>query len=271
MAEHVTMPELFPACVRVLRRELRPLHYRTLTNLAYAELGRVRNGERRPEEDVREKLLQSHNRGTFYATPYGVLREWFDPPDAALPLEVRAITIAGSAYLGYLACREALMRSEHMLQKTNAPKERLMQGRASGFAIQQHVTAWLQEGWPELYREASNHGVWTRPARDDCRIAGGGKTYDVDVAGPHLNGKFGPSRGKEKADVHILARLAGRNVEVCGWLPGRWFEGELDAEDAWRIDSLCVFLNCLREGIDYAAISRAVTGKPFSGLRGQAE
>lgn len=260
----ISMRDLFPACVNVLSREMRPIHYGELTKIAMGkELGIFNpdsnvNGFRKNIENVREKLLQAEQRGTFYTGPplfAGALRSWF-VSDAQLSMTLDYIEIPGSAKAGSEGAFEALMRAPHMAihNQSLANTERLNRVRSSGLVLEKHVTQWFKRQFPAFYGEAANHGNWMMPCSHDFTLTVEGRTFRIDVAGPDDKNSFGRRGRKHPTDIHLLCRINGDNCSWEGVVRGDGFQQSIDPESIFSPTAFVVWLNCNKQGIRYADV-----------------
>ncbi len=258
------MTKFFEVCRSVLEQELRPIHYAALTEKALTKLGLTRRDVNwsRQIEDVREKMLLAGRYETFYTgAPHCLagFRWWFEGDQLRLLNPSKGIEIPGSASDGVNGAFEALMRSPDMKIKTNAPTEWVMKSRASGLVIEKHVASWFEQNWPEFYRSPDNNGQWSLVCDHDFKLEINGKVYKVDVTGKRLNGNYGnPGAGKKTIDFHLLCEVVGRNVLWRSVYLGRNYKNIISPEGQlfggmWP-ERMVVWLNCLRDNIDYTAI-----------------
>lgn len=263
----LSMSELFPCCRDILERELRPLHYAKLTEMAIAAMGvPLHHVDRAKEiENVREKLAIAGQYGTCYVpAPYCLvaLRYWFPSPQLDL-LNADSIMIPGHAQHGANGAFEALMRAPYMLTKELTNTERLNRGRAQGFVTEGHVTPWFKSRWPEFFVEAENRGQWKDPCDHDFKLRINNRLLKIDVFGQRLNGYYRGPKLKPKADLHLLCRIAGQHVEWHG-VRRAIAQGEMVfPETSASPIRMVVWLNCLKHGIDYSAIINVLHGPYF--------
>ena len=258
----ISMRDLFPACVDVLDREKRPIHYSELTETAMRErLGIVapkrRDGFTKNAENVREKLLMAGQRGTFYTGDplyAGALRSWFYS-DAQIELVVDSITIPGSAEAGAAGAFEVLMRDPYMVihNPSLANTERLNKTRSRGMVLEKHVSMWFQRNFPEFYEEAGNFENWSRPCSYDFALTIDGRMYLIDVAGPDQYGLFGKRGSKKPTDIHLMCRILGDNCALEGVVRGNGYRASIDPGSIFSPTAFVVWLNCAKHGIDYSA------------------
>ncbi len=259
----VPMPAVFSACVAEMEDCLLPLHYQQLTERALARLGIPKQAVNwhRQIEDVREKLVEAERFGTAYTgEPQCLvfLRSWVrsDEPMLFNNIEKPVIIINANFPCSEEACIEALMREPYMLTKTSAPRERRLRGLAKGMLIEHHIKEYFRSRWPDFYVAADNERKWEMACDHDFKLLVGGKLCKVDIAGEHLNGRFGRSPGKRGVDIHIMAKLYGDRLVLEGFSPGSQFiaREHLDWWNATPIQPLLVYLNCQKAGIDYASL-----------------
>ena len=259
----VSMRDLFPACVSVLDQEKTPVHYGELTRLALKSLG-IRESQtlfHKERENVREKLLQAGQRGTFYTGPplyAGALRQWF-VRDSQLSMTLDVIEMPGSAQAGVDGAFEALMRAPYMMQKSSAVHtERLNRVRSSGLVLEQHIAQWFSRRYPSLYLDADNQGQWQRPCDHDFKLSVDGRVYKVDVAGPSDNGTFKKSPYKKATDFHLLCYVNGDNCVFESVVRGSAYNEHVDPQSVFSPTAFVVWLNCKEKGIDYKAAEQAL-------------
>jgi hypothetical protein len=250
------MPLLFRQCALILEETQRPWHYKALTRMALEALGRFESGRsfEKNAENVREKMLQKGQYGTFYTGRplcMGGLLHWFQTEQFSIATDLLAVPLKPALCLD--AGIEAVLRP--MIQKNPyASREKIATVRVRGLALEWHWTAWFQANWPEFFAQPDNFKKYYEPCNHDFKLNIGGRTYTVDVAGPDKNGVHGMRGDKKTADIHLLCRING---EVCEWdgvVRGRYFSRELNAVHIVSPATLLVWLNCYRHGLDYQKI-----------------
>ena len=256
----ISMKDLFPACVNILDREKKPIHYRKLT--AQALEGELKvflpsDAFMKNAENVREKLLGAEQHGTFYTGRplcMGALRHWFKTDQ--LQFTTDWITIQGNASAGASGAFEALMRSKYMI--INNPSLRnteiLNRARSSGLVLEHHVAEWFKESYPSMYQPPNNLGAWDRPCNHDFKLVVNGRPLLVDVAGPDWSGRYGKRGRKSKTEVHLLCRVLGKDCVFEGVVGGEEFTEDVIPLTAFSPTAFLVWLNCCKEGIDYNAV-----------------
>lgn len=257
------MRDLFPACVNVLSKVLRPLHYADLTERAMKACGipqpRQSPWFKKNIENVREKLLQAGQYETFYTgAPMfaGAFRSWF-VSDAQLAMTLDYVEISGSAKAGAEGAFDALMRSPHMLIHNPglAHTERLNRIRASGLVLEKHVSQWFERRYPEFYADPDNHGAWTIPCSHDFKLVVENRVFAIDVAGPDENGNYGKRGRKRPTDLHFICRLHGDHCLWEGVVRGEGYQPDIDPASIFSPTAFLVWLNCAKHGIPYDAIA----------------
>lgn len=255
---------VFPVCRKILDRELRPIHYRELTEKALGQLGLTIKDVhwQRQIEDVREKMLEAGRYETFYiGHPYCLagVKWWFKSDQTMLFNPTEGIIIPGNAQAGADGAFEALMRDPYMKIKTNAPTDRIAKGRASGLVLEKHVAYWFKSKWPMLYVPPDNEGQWTQWCDHDFKLKVNGQIARVDVSGPRQNGLFGnPGQGKRGVDFHLICEITGQDILWRSIFRGDSYKSSIfpDGETSggfWP-ERMIVWLNCIRDGIDYKTI-----------------
>lgn len=264
--EELSMLDTFPACVSILERELRPLHYSELTKMALAAVGKnpAQVLWRKEIENVREKLLCAGQRGTFYIpSPFcmGALRHWFKLDQLSFNLET--VVIPGNASAGVAGGIEAWARSDYMEVHNSALKNThyLKSLRVKALVLEKHVSEWFRENYPEFYSEPDNHGNYERWCNHDFKLSVYGKTYRVDVAGPDRNGDYGHRGKKPKTDVHLLCRLVGKNCLWDAVVRGDGFSQTVIPETATSPTAFLVWLNCAKNNIPYPELISAINNR----------
>lgn len=253
------MRDLFPACLKVLARELRPLHYADLTERAMKSCGipqpRLSPWFGKNIENVREKLLLAGQHGTFYTGKplyAGAFRSWF-MSDAQLTITLDYVEIAGSARAGVDGAFEALMRAPHMVIHNPglANTERLNRIRSSGLVLEKHVSQWFERHYPDFYAEPANKGSWTQPCSHDFRLSVHGRTFAIDVAGPDEGGNYGRRGRKHPTDLHFICRLQGDHCAWEGVVRGEGYKQDIDPSSIFSPTAFLVWLNCAKHNINY--------------------
>lgn len=258
------MSEMFSTCYKILKRKLVPIHYATLTEMALAEQGLSKSDVHweRQIEDVREKMLQAGRYETFYTgRPLCLagIRWWFENEQQRLFHPTDGITIPGNATSGADGAYEALMRDPYMQKKTSAPDDRIARTRANGLVLEKHVARWFKELWPRFYLPPDNEGQWKRFCDHDFKLKVDGKTYQVDVSGPRLNGQFGnPGQGKRKTDFHLICEITGQDVAWRSVYQGKDYQGVILPEGGIYPERMIVWLNCRQNQVDYEAVKNSV-------------
>jgi hypothetical protein len=257
----LSMRDLFPACVAVLAKELRPIHYADLTRMALAKIG-VRESQvafKKEAENVREKLLMAGQRGTFYAgapTFAGALRFWF-VSDAQINMTLDGVRIPGSAQAGVDGAFDALMRSPYMMVHNRGLEntEKLNRVRSSGMVLEKHVTNWFNQEYPDFYGEAANAGIWQRPCSHDFTLSIGGRRFLIDVAGPDAHGQYGRRGRKHPTDLHLICRVDGDHCLWEGVVRGEGFNESIDPISIFSPTAFLVWLNCEKHKIHYKHVA----------------
>jgi hypothetical protein len=260
----LSMRDLFPVCADVLADVLVPLHYTELTKRALRRMSVPLSAVNlaKEAENVREKLLQYGQRGTFYTGPpayAGALRSWF-VSDAQLQLVVDHIAVPGSAKAGVDGALEALMRSPYMeIRNPNlVHTERINRVRASGLVLERHIAQWFASRYPMLYRDPPNAGNWRQGCAWDFSLAVNGRTFKIDVAGPDEQGAYGSRGRKQHTDLHLICRVSGDECLIEGVVRGAGFQEKIDPGSIFSPTAFVVWLNCARDGIDYWQVARTM-------------
>jgi hypothetical protein len=265
MSSEISMRDLFPSCVNVLNSKRYPIHYKTLTDLAMIELGIPRPKEHadfdKNAENVREKLLQSGQRNTFYTgSPLyaGALSSWF-VSDAKLQLSLTMdyIQIPGSAQAGADGAFEALMRSAHMVVHNQhlANTERLNRVRSSGLVLEKHISHWFKRNYPEFYSDAENQGKWKEACSHDFCLTVDNRRFLIDIAGPDSKGLYGKRGIKHPTDLHFTCKIS---EDFCFWegvVRGEGFKPSIDPGSIFSPTAFLVWLNCAKHGIKYSDLT----------------
>ena len=256
----IPMKEMFNTCSQILDRELTPIHYKTLTEMALQELGVNPTfvNIQRQIEDVREKMLCTGRFDTVYVpSPFclGAKKLWFARPLLISP-DDEAVVIPGHAQHGAEGAFEALMRDGEMIQKNpHASIERVKMARAKGLVLERHVAGWFKENWAGFYRPPDNEGQWKHPCDHDFKLTIDGQIWKVDVFGPNAKGNFAdPGNGKRKVDLHLACEIIGQNALWRSIFTGKEYSGKLTLATGISPKRMVVWLNCLRDGIDYDTI-----------------
>jgi hypothetical protein len=250
---------LFPACRDALHEAQKPLHYHDLTLRGLQRIGVSRKDVSFSAvcEDVREKLLCTKRYDTFYTGKplyLAALHSWFKTEQETL-FHIDRITIPGHAEAGARGAYEGLMRSAHMLQKTT------MDRRAAGLVLEQHVAYWFKDQYPAIYLPPENEGQWERPCDHDFKLDIHGNIIKLDVSGPRYHGGYGnPGNGKHATDYHLLCEIQGRDVCWLGVTPGRNYNAVITPETTLSPIRMVVWLNCIRDGIDYQIVKARAMG-----------
>lgn len=259
----LSMKDTFSACVEVLERELRPIHYRELTELTLAKLAvpkRSVNFEKEIE-NIREKLLLAEQRGTFYVgRPHcvGALRRWFSTGQLCFNLDPPVI-IPGNATSGVSGGFEAWSRSASMVTHNPALTNTAMLRhlRVKALVLEKHVSEWFAEKYPDFYMPPDNADRFDSWCDHDFKLSVNGTVFRVDVAGPDKNGHYGHRGRKPRTDLHLVCRIAGRNCVWEGATRGDRFTDCVIPETITSPAAVLVWLNCVSLGMDYPAISNA--------------
>jgi hypothetical protein len=261
------------ACYDVLCRELVPLHYRKLTELALAELeidpGKI--NLRRQVEDVREKILGAGQMNMFYTGEslgcLGGLRRWFDDAQKRLFHPTAGIRIRGDIRSGIEGGFEAVKRYPFMIQKNQrAFEDNRIRACLGGLILQRHVTDYFAQRWPGVYLPACNDDKWMVPCDHDFRVRLN-REYKVDVMGPHRDGHFGNGKDgngrneKHAVDYHLVCDFDGPDVLWRSVLNRTQLAAHVNPDtDGTPAEWLAVWLSCVRDEIPYGRI-RALFGQ----------
>lgn len=268
----VSFTVLFPLCRQYLDEQLKPLHYEEITRGGIQLLGipEEQINFQRQKEDVREKMLQAGMHGTFYTGEpyfYGCVRDWFTGyqlplfnPDVFMP-----VVIPGSATSGVTGAFEGIMRFPHMIAKNESVPQRLRAfGCARGLVIEQHVYDWFKTQWPSMVFPPGNAGQWAKHCDHDFRVKlPNGKMLEIDVWGPSSrNGLYTKPKYKKSTHLHLQCRIdeTGHNVIWESVVVGDGYENS-DTSIPLLGKSpkqMIVWLNCIRDGIQYDDIKASV-------------
>lgn len=255
--------ELFQECAMVLEESLRPMHYRDLSLQAIKRLGYRESQVSmfRVIEDVREKMLVKGRFGTGYlGKPHCLAfkKQWFKTAQLEM-FHVDSVLIPSSAMAGFNGALEALMRAPHMLQRsTRANLYVRNQAIARGLVIEKHVAAWFRASWPEFFCKPNNQSNWRKPCPHDFKLKVGGRTLEIDVAGPNRHGVYGNVFGKKRVDLHLLCRMVNDGIVWEGVVTGRNFNAHIVPENSLSPKRMVVWLNTLKSGHEYDLIAQAV-------------
>lgn len=251
----VSMSRLFPACNRVLDRELRPLHYKELMKMALEllKISPAKVDTSKLAEDIREKLPPRANNDIIYTGKPDCLMaklHWF--PRVAPPLlHDEYIVIPGNVSQGIEGAFEALMRNQYMINKIRDYERRNLV-RAQGLVVEKHVTNWFKRNYPNFYREADNYRQWERACRHDFKLQVGDKSLSVDVSSDVGNGYH--SHNKKPTDLHLLCEVSSNGTDVI-WRDIRtkteFDENKMAIGTGRSPRSMVVWLNCLKYKINY--------------------
>lgn len=246
--------DLLPACCEVLDEEKRPMHYKSVTEMAIVRLGYKTNDVNvyRAKEDVREKLPMRKDLDVAYVgEPHCLLarRSWFSKIQPSL-FNADWIRIPGSLSAGVNGAYEALMRTQTMMNKRpDLSVSSLYKNRATGLVLQEHVVQWFKKNWPDFYREADNFQEWQKPCAHDFKLTVSGKTIKVDVAGVGASGQYKAS--KKTTDLHLQCKPFGDDVIWEGVVTGEMFELATAPVSALSPVNMVVWLNSIKFGVDY--------------------
>lgn len=250
------MTNLFRRCREIMERELRPMKYQTLTEMAVASFGKSRRDVDWNDqiEDVREKLLLAGQYGFGYiGKPYAFayLIEWLPTP--TLFNHTKPTTIDANLEAGKQAVFEGLMRSPYLIHKTSAPLEVARLSGANGLLMEAHVKQWFQRRYPSLYRPPDNDHKWTQPCFHDFKLQCGQRLYMVDVAGPLRTGLYGlpEGGGKKPAEIEVLVGIEGNKVVIKGFVAGAEFDHRFTEFESHPFGRLAFYLSCFEYGIPY--------------------
>lgn len=258
------MKPLFKHCIEVLDEACVPIHYRKLTSVALARLRgfEASSSELKDAENVREKLLEARSRGTAYAgNPHclGMLRRWFKQPRQPDLLNPDRIVIPGSAAAGFSAVFESLKRSPFMMTKTIDSDAR-WRALGKGMVIEKTMGRWFQQRWPTLFLPPDNDGKWREPCSHDFKLKVPGRDpVLVDVWGQAANGEYRAPPGKKPVHLHLQCRGDDQSDDVIweGVATETLFGAGLLPVEALSPIRMVVYLNCLRDGVDYRAMQEA--------------
>ena len=264
----VPMKQLFDACHTVLHNAMCPLRYGILVEKALALLGMdMPHGleRRRVKEDVREKMLEAGQRGSFYVPSplcYAGLLEWFLGKQRDLfNAQAYDLIIPAHASWSVDACTESHMRRPHMLTKVADCYQRWA-GLSRGMLIQNHISQWFREQWPDQWRPPDNEGKWSSPCDHDFKLllpAGYGGLSKVDAMGPRADGAFGfpQGGGKRPVDIHLAGSMREDHFILHGFIQGHQLCEDFGPDNTQSICRLVVILNCEKYGIDYETVKAA--------------
>jgi len=264
----VPMPKLFQACSKVLDDNKRPMHYRGLTLAGLQKLGRSKEGVNwtRQIEDVREKMLEAGQYGTFYlGKPYclAAKRDWFITDRFFAPIG-QSQRISIDPGLIETVTFEALMRQPYMQKKNPFANEgRRLAALAKGLAIEAPVKQFFREQWPDFYLQPDNEGKWTIPCDHDFWLLVDGYRWKIDVCGPNQYEEYrNPGQGKKSVAFHLLCRRESGYIIWEAVHKGENFQGTVTLENAISPLVFIVFLNCYKYGVPYDELKQAALRWP---------
>lgn len=265
-ADALPMGLVFAACRRVLLRDVEPLHYVELTRRALALLGHDDHmlTWKRQIEDVREKFVGDD---IFYSgAPHCLFgyRWWFRSRMLVRPTD--GVVIPASVEAGIRGGFEGLMRSPHMVVKTSAPLERVMQARARGLVVESHVRGYFARRFPRLYRPPPNEGRWTQHCGYDFGLMLDGRLVRIDISSRKRSGEYGlPVGDKEMGHDHrILAESRDDNVVIVSILGGPELRAVYVHEEhnGMPPEYWLIRLHCAQHNLDYSELRRAAEEEP---------
>jgi len=242
-----------------------PLHYTEITRLALRIHGKNPD-DMDPQvfkdqaEDIREKVLLAQQHGTSYVgLPFymGILREWIEHTAKQKTLfnkEAWSHIIHGSASAGMSAGVSLGMRLRHMTVRSGALDHVRVAAAAGGLVVEAHVSEYFRKMWPGFWRPPDNEGIWRTGCWHDFKLELPSDLWLVDVLGPELRSGIYNLRTKKPVDLHLAAKITGRDVLWQGWRQGKTMREPLPGEGFMAPSRLIVALNCAREGIDWLAI-----------------
>lgn len=251
----ISQTVLFPVCRTILFEEVRPMHYRELTDKALSRLSvdKADLNIHRQIEDVREQLPK-HDGIAYVGNPYCVmyLKVFVSPP--TLLNNITPLVIAANINDSIRACYEAILRSSSMVNKFNIPIETRAKKRARGLVTEHHIVGWFKTHWAELVLDPDNIGLWDKPCSHDFKLKLPTGITMVDVAGEDYRHEFGLTPGKKPTDIHICAKITDTDdcIVVYGYVGGRQFSNGVLAEETQPIQKMIFYLNCLKYGYDYS-------------------
>ena len=250
----VSQTYLFPVCKEILRKEVKPIHYKELTQLALGVMGIDENSVNmfREIEDVREQFAKK-NGIRYIGNPFCMfyLDSWVTS-QTLLNIE-EPYQLAANIKNSLRACYEGILRSPYMLNKNNLSPENHAMKIARGLLTEHHVTGWFKANWPEFVLDPDNIGKWQMPCSHDFKLNLNGNTILVDVAGPNYNHIFQLVKGKRPTDIHICAGITDNdeNIVIYGYIGGKQFTNGVPADETQSIQRMIFYLNVLKLGLDY--------------------
>jgi len=269
--------------IECLRKELCPIHYRTLYERACVGLP----DDYSPKTDPAEKLRQRYaerNHPPIVVVSGGMLalNYWF--PFNHQPQLIGPYTdlkIPGNAVTAYGAGYEYAQREPHLYDRYSdrQTRKRYLR-RRDAFLFESHVRAYYRDRWPQFYLPPSNEGEYDKPARDDFSIRLPGCTkiqIDTKTESFEKNG-LGQAMLQtiEPSIIYIIG--VWDNDENCafvkGIISGRWLRSVAGLHDHEFISEgqlmsyevLSVMLNMAQRGQSYVAAFRDVSQK-YAALR----
>lgn len=267
--KNLTLParsDLRRACKQILSDSLTPRLYKQLAIMALRELGWTGSQAdfNKLAEDIREQVLLARCDGMAYIPkPYcvGVIADWYSP-DATLVNETY-LPIPITVPAALRALEETHWRFPYMLNKSGSSEEIKLKRVGKGLLIENIVSEYFKEKWPDMWRPPENEGQYRMPCPHDFKIElPDGTLYRVDVAGKGQDDLYGTTvYGKQPADFHILAELTRTGALLKGVVyPDVFQSGRIDGVIAQPVQRLIARLNTTKEGYDFSEFTRILYG-----------
>lgn len=265
MSRVLPMDLVFREAAAELDLQRMPVHYEVLTRRAVERLGELPStlSWQRQIEDVREKMLEAGRYGTSYVgRPHclAVKASWFSTnqldllnADSAVAIDVDFLAVVDGVVEGW-------QREQHMLKKARAASDvSRMRALFRGYAVESQVKPFFRAMWPAFYREPDNEGDLTAPCNHDFKLAIRGRTYEVDVFSPRLDGSYGRPKWKPKADLHLACDIESSCVVWRGVMTRAGFVENVHPLTSHSPLRMVVWLNTLHAGLPYDEIAAAVS------------
>jgi hypothetical protein len=267
MGNIIKQNRLRPLCHKILEREISPIPYKELADLVIKEQGEYNGYDlRKIKEDIREKILIAGLDDTGYTgKPYFLAykKRWVKRNQAVFnfnePIKVPMTVSSSTAG----AC-ETVFRFKHMLYKPTMEKltideaidkaPNVINFRIKRSIIENNVSDYFKNRWPNLWIPPSNEKIYELPAPDDfrMRIRGDDHIYLFDVCTPDKHNLIGKVNMKKEAHIHVVANDENDGINIIGFTTGKLFkEKQWVIEELYPIHQLIFWLNCVSKNYPY--------------------
>ena len=257
---------------RLLRTELRPIHYKEAFPriVAWMPSKDAYSAKTDPMEKFRQRYAE-HPRSDvlFINGGYMACSHWFPLREqlTLLPPDEKVI-IKGNSIVAFDAGYETAKREPYTLNKFGKDHRSWYERRRKGMLVESHVAEYFRKTYTRFFQEPSNAGNYEKPAKEDFVLVTPWARMMIDVKSVG-DGDFSDSfviTNPNEVGVYIVAdfcedtnevtihgMITGDIVKTLGEKGPRHDMHILQSNNLWSIEPLLVALNMAECDMNYSS------------------